>query len=54
VLIVVVANLLPRELEARGVEDGDRICAALGEKLARLETREAAETPEGVFARLGG
>jgi len=53
-MAVVVANLLPKELAARGVEDGDRVCAAVGAKLTRLRTDEAAETPEAVFARLGG
>jgi hypothetical protein len=53
-MAVVVANLLPHELESRGVEDGDRVCAALGVKLATLTAPDAAETPEAVFARLGG
>jgi hypothetical protein len=52
-MTIVVANLLPQELESRGAKDGARVCAAIGEKLARLETENAAETPETVFARLG-
>lgn len=51
-MTVVVESLLPRELASRGVDDG--VCAALGEKLAGLETSDGAETPEAVFARLGG
>ena len=53
-MAVVVSKLLPQELESRGVGDGDGVCAALGERLAQLETPNAAETPEAVFARLGG
>jgi hypothetical protein len=53
-MAVVVANLLPSDLQLRGVKDSDGICASLREKLARLETQESAETPEAVFARLGG
>jgi hypothetical protein len=52
-MAVVAANLLPHELEARGVKGGDGVCAALRRELARLETPAAAETPEAVFARLG-
>lgn len=53
-MAVAVANLLPPELESRGVENGDRICAALGDQLGRLQPSDATETPEAVFARLGG
>jgi len=53
-MAVVVANLLPRELESRGVENADQVCAALAAELATLEASDAAETPEAVFARLGG
>jgi hypothetical protein len=53
-MAVVVANLLPRELESRGVQNGDGVCAALREKLSRLDASPGGETPEAVFARLGG
>lgn len=53
-MATVVAKLLRRELEARGVEAGDSVCAALGRQLGGLETSHAVETPEAVFARLGG
>jgi hypothetical protein len=54
-MVVVVTKLLPRELESRGVADGDGVCVALGAKLAQMETTPGAgETPEAVFARLGG
>jgi len=51
---VVVKNILAGELASRGVENGDRVCAALGESLAGLAIGHVAETPEAVFARLGG
>jgi hypothetical protein len=51
---IVVEKLLPDELKARGVENGDRVCAALNEKVARMETTGVADAPEAVFARLGG
>ena len=53
-MAVVVANLLPRELKSRGVKNGDGVCAALQEKLARLKPADTAETPDTVFSRLGG
>jgi len=53
-LSVVVENLLAGELKARGIENGDDICAALKQQLAGLETSQVSETPEAVFARLGG
>ena len=51
---VAVDKLLPDELTARGVENGDGVCAALKEKVARMEAPGVAEAPEAVFARLGG
>ena len=53
-MAVVVEKLLPVELESRGVENGPRVCAALKEGLAGLESSDSAETPEAVFTRLGG
>lgn len=53
-MTVVVRKVLNGELESRGVEGADRVCAALAEGLARLEPASAAETPDAVFARLGG
>jgi hypothetical protein len=50
----VVDKLLPRELKARGVENGDAVCATLKARLVGMEPSRAAETPEAVFARLGG
>lgn len=53
-MAVVASNLLPGELAGRGVGNGDAVCGALEEKLSRMEGPEVAETPEAVFARLGG
>jgi hypothetical protein len=50
---VVAGSVLPRELESRGVDDPDAVCAALEAKLAGMETTEAVDTPAAVFARLG-
>ena len=53
-MAVVAANLLPRELESRGVDDGGGVCTALRTELGRLgASTDVAETPEAIFARLG-
>jgi len=51
---VVVDRVLPRELESRGVEDPDGLCADLVVGLDDVVEEAAAETPETVFQRLGG
>lgn len=55
-LLVVVEKLLPGELTNRGVADAAAVCARLRQGLAGLgdEGGAAAETPDAVFARLGG
>ena len=53
-LAVVVEQLLPRELEQRGVTDRDTVCKRILGALARLPAEPAAASPESVFARLGG
>jgi hypothetical protein len=53
-LAVVVEQLLPRELEQRGVPDRDTVCKRILGALARLPAEPAAASPESVFARLGG
>jgi hypothetical protein len=50
---VVLERVLPKELAARGIEDGDRICAELIPGLAAIDAGPGAETPDAVFARLG-
>ena len=53
-LSVVVGRLLPAELSARGVPEPDAVCASVTAALGRVESSPEAETPETVFARLGG
>lgn len=53
-MVVVVRKILTDELESRGVEGASRVCATLAEELARLEPTSTPETPDSVFARLGG
>jgi predicted nucleotidyltransferase len=51
---VVLDKILPAELTARGVEAAASLGEDLRAGLARLEIEAPAETPETVFARLGG
>jgi hypothetical protein len=54
---VVLRQLLPGELQSRGVEDGGGACERLlrGLSAANLsDTGPSAESPEAVFRRLGG
>jgi len=53
-MAVVVTKVLAGELSSRGVEDGDRVCAALAAELPGIAGATGGETPEAVFARLGG
>jgi hypothetical protein len=53
-MAVVVDNLLAGELKARGVENGDAVCSTLKQQLANMNASDSSETPEAVFARLGG
>ena len=49
-----VDKLLPRELAARGVANGGAICAAVKAKLVGVKSSRSGDSPEAVFARLGG
>ena len=51
---VVVERVLGDELRARGVDQADAFCAELARGLAELEAGGGAESPEAIFARLGG
>jgi len=54
-LSVVVEKRLPAELQARGIDNADAVCATLRQSLARMESAPSAgNSPEDVFARLGG
>ena len=49
---VVIDKILPRELEARGIDQA--ICPRLHAALAGVENAPTPEGPEAVFGRLGG
>lgn len=51
---VVVEKLLADELSSRGIENGAAVCAALKEKVSRMEAPAPVDAAETVFARLGG
>ena len=51
---VVVEKVLPAELSTRGIENPEAICSALAAGLAGVDGGSAGETPDAVFARLGG
>jgi hypothetical protein len=53
-LAVVVEKVLPGELAARGIEKAEALCAGLAQRLAGREAGAKRETPEAIFARLGG
>lgn len=51
----VMTQLMPKELNNRGVENAESICQAIASALAALpDNGAAADTPESVFQRLGG
>ena len=52
-LAVVVRRVLPRELELRGIEDAEALCERLAGSVESLPPEDG-DTPEEVFARLGG
>lgn len=53
---MLLERILPDELASKGIEDSNRLCGELAGRLgtAKLVDAELAETPESVFARLGG
>ena len=53
-LSVVARKVLPNELAARGIADAESICERLRSALAVIQDSDSADTPEAVFARLGG
>jgi PleD family two-component response regulator len=53
-LSVVAQKVLPHELAARGVADAESICERLRSGLSAIQDSVRTETPEAVFARLGG
>jgi hypothetical protein len=53
-LRVVAKKTLPKQLAARGVEDAESVCERLGSELGGIQDTAGGDTPEAVFARLGG
>ncbi len=53
-LLVVVQEILPRELVSRGIQDAADVCARMKTGLSRMGDSPRGETPESVFSRLGG
>ena len=53
-LCIVAQRVLPGELAARGVADAESICERLRSALSAIQDSASADTPEAVFARLGG
>jgi hypothetical protein len=54
-LAVVLARVLPGELTGRGIEDAESVCQKLAGGLREIPGEPSGhETPEAVFARLGG
>jgi hypothetical protein len=54
-LKVILDKLIPGELKKRGCEDAERICQEIAGRLAGQRFDAAAgDSPEAVFARLGG
>ena len=52
---MILDKLLPGELRKRGCEDAENVCRELGARLAsRSFDGPSADSPEAVFARLGG
>ena len=51
---VVLEKILPAQLRLRGIASPESICRELGAPLSTLPREEGGETPDRVFARLGG
>jgi hypothetical protein len=51
---VVLQRVLPGELARRGVSDAEDVCKAIVESLGSMQDGVGGESPEAVFARLGG
>lgn len=54
-LRVILDKLLPGELRKRGCDDAENVCREIGTRLgSRSFDGPSADSPEAVFARLGG
>jgi hypothetical protein len=50
---VVFERLMPKELASRRVENGEQMCADIGQRVAAVQDDAGADAPDSVFARLG-
>lgn len=50
---VVIEQILPAELAARGIEDGDAVCRRLAAGVASVSAGDGPEAPDAIFERLG-
>ena len=51
----VLTKILPEELDRRAVADAEGLCSNIAKRLAREDfASQTVDTPEEVFARLGG
>jgi hypothetical protein len=53
-MATVMRKVLPKELDSRGIEDGESTCASIASALSDLPEEGAVDTPEEIFRRLGG
>ena len=55
-MTTVLQRVMPAELESRGVANGGALCEKIARELAAagLQDQASADSPEKVFARLGG
>ena len=53
-MAVVLDRVMPMELNSRSVENAEALCSELRKKVQSLDVHASAETPDAVFARLGG
>ncbi len=53
-LRAVIEQLMPRELELRGINEPEPVCAAVIESVAGLVSDRGTSNPDEVFGRLAG
>jgi len=53
-MTVVIEKVLPEQLASRGVENTDHLLREATSALAAIESGAQQDSPEAVFARLGG
>ena len=53
-MAVVLRQVMPRELQSRGVGDAEKVCDAIRAGVQTLPAEASTDSPDAVFARLGG